>query len=392
MAKTDKKAKKEENSDIFQVAKIVVAVAVVFVAIAVALASRGSSSAATVTTTTKAPTPSPPKKAPVTSTSNEEIGPDAMANQGPLLNKLVELLKQVDDLPEDGEERKKASAYVSAQLDEIEKEVDTSTAAGKQHMGFITLARSALKADLDGVNASGEEWNEETLFKEHGVITYASKKYWDEAYAGGKYGAAYDWYGGWEELDQDKNSLSEVVRPLLAKQKEKKEDPQILTLGAGISNMSTYIYEDGYHSILNTDISEPAMKAMTERWGHLKGMTWRTMDASEMDLKNESFDIVVEKGLFDALFAGTGSRANVVLEEVLRVLRPGGLIVSISFGHDRFERLFTPSDIPEGENPLKCQIAKELRFKPRKKWKEDGSGEEVKERSKTFVYACEKMF
>ena len=48
------------------------------------------------------------------------------------------------------------------------------------------------------------------------------------------------------------------------------------------------------------------------------------MDASALALDDAGFDAVIEKGLFDALFAGTGALTEKVLAEAQRVLRHRG--------------------------------------------------------------------
>ena len=45
---------------------------------------------------------------------------------------------------------------------------------------------------------------------------------------------------------------------------------------------------------------------MKKSYGHIDGLSWHAMDASAMSLADGSFDAIIEKGLFDALFAGTG--------------------------------------------------------------------------------------
>merc|ERR1712176_1588699 len=121
----------------------------------------------------------------------------------------------------------------------------------KQSAALISVVRSALNADADGWK--DEEWNDETLAKQHGFVTYASQAYWDEAYADNKYGDSFDWYGAWSEKGVDGNSIGDVVRSLLVK------DSKILMLGCGNSNMSVIMHEEGFRDITNVDISEPVI-------------------------------------------------------------------------------------------------------------------------------------
>merc|ERR1712039_579215 len=82
----------------------------------------------------------------------------------------------------------------------------------------------------------------------------------------------------------------------------------------------------------------------------------------------------IEKGLFDALYAGTGARVQAVRSEAMRVLKkPSGRFLSVSFAADRIQRLFAPSEAVREEQqaqerssealPLSCRIAGELQYK-----------------------------
>merc|ERR1719414_2730223 len=91
-------------------------------------------------------------------------------------------------------------------------------------------------------------------------------------------------------------------------------------------------------------------------------MTWLKMDAGALEFPDGKFDAVLEKGLFDALFAGTGRQAQGVLAEVERVLRPGGRFLSVSFAADRMQRLFRREeqgerapDAPSGEEGAEAE-------------------------------------
>mmetsp|Transcript_87985 Transcript_87985/g.247237 ORF Transcript_87985/g.247237 Transcript_87985/m.247237 type:complete len:381 (-) Transcript_87985:7-1149(-) len=309
------------------------------------------------------------------------IGPNVMAGQSALIERLTELLLEVEAVrgEEHRKERLAASTRVEAELARIEASVDPSTAAGKQHLGLIALCRSALESDRGGGGVSEEAWNDEELRRTHGVVTYASQAYWEEAYSSRQYGESYDWYGSWERDDLNGRSLGELLRPVLA------TDSQILVLGCGNSNMSASMYREGYRHITNVDVSEAVVEQMRERYGRMEGMTWQTMDASALEFPDASFDAVIEKGLFDALYAGTGTLVQSVLDQAKRVLRPGGLLLSVSFDHDRVERLFAPRSSPEAlpeapaPAPLECRVVGSLSY-------DRGGGDGSS--TTTHVYAC----
>lgn len=334
--------------------------------------------------------------------ASDGLGPNVMTGQADLLKRLMTLLLEVDRLKgeEYRAERLEVSQRVEAELSNIEVEIalDTKTAAGKQQAGLIGLVRAALQSDRD--NSSFDDWSEEGLLKAHGLATYASQSYWDEAYGERRYGESFDWYGTWEEPDLEGRTLGDLVRPLLSK------ESRILMMGCGNSNLSVLMYEEGFRRIVNVDISEPVIEQMRQKYEHLEGMTWRAMDASALDFDNGTFDVAMEKGLFDALYAGTGERVQAVLTETRRVLAPHGKIVSISFSADRIERLFAPDPETERvvpadaaqsteqmerqmppvttqEAPLSCRIAGKLRYRK-------ATGADQKTGSPAFhVYSCD---
>merc|ERR1712224_711219 len=97
--------------------------------------------------------------------------------------------------------------------------------------------------------------------------------------------------------------------------------------------------DDGYQQINNIDISETVINNMRDRYSSYKGMTWQSMDASNLKFPEGSFDAVIEKGLLDALFAGTGQAVPSILSEVRRVMRPGGKFIMLSFSAARLTPL-----------------------------------------------------
>lgn len=256
-----------------------------------------------------------------------------MTAQIPLLERLMALLEEVQSLDTSSqhESRMAATRRVEAELDRIEAtEVDASTAAGQEQAGLIAVVRSALRSERG--EESVAEWTDESLSREHGYVTYASKQYWDNAYTGGKYGESFDWFGAWGVRAADGGpGLAEAVRPLV------QPGDRILMLGCGNSNMSALMYREGYENIVNLDISEPVIDQMRRRYSHMNRMTWVAMDASAMTMDDRFFDVVIDKGMFDALFSGTGTKVKPVFAEVRRVLRPGGRLISMSFKGGRIE-------------------------------------------------------
>ena len=64
------------------------------------------------------------------------------------------------------------------------------------------------------------------------------------------------------------------------------------------------MYDDGYKSIVNTDISAVVVDQMADRNRDRKSMTWMVDDALEMQFDDESFDAVIDKSTLDAILCG----------------------------------------------------------------------------------------
>lgn len=105
---------------------------------------------------------------------------------------------------------------------------------------------------------------------------------------------------------------------------------------------------DGFEDIFNVDYSEKVIEVMRERTKDtFASLQWATMDFRSMpELKDSTFDVVLDKGSLDALWSDGGSQwdpsesvladINASLNEILRILKPKGKFVSITFGQPHF--------------------------------------------------------
>eukprot|EP00971_Amphidinium_carterae_P180305 3576393-Amphidinium_carterae.1 len=108
--------------------------------------------------------------------------------QPQLLQRLIEILQRVQAVQQEHTSETDLQAVMKEaelELVQIEQQLDTSSASGKQGMAILGLVHAALKSEQDGGNGSFSAWTEEALFKEHGLVTYESQSYWDEAYGAG---------------------------------------------------------------------------------------------------------------------------------------------------------------------------------------------------------------
>ena len=76
----------------------------------------------------------------------------------------------------------------------------------------------------------------------------------------------------------------------------------MLNVGAGNSRLSEEMYEEGYNTITNIDISNVCVKAMKEKYKE-KGENFKflLMDVKAMDFPEASFDAVVDKATLDSV-------------------------------------------------------------------------------------------
>ncbi|OQV24271.1 putative Endothelin-converting enzyme 2 [Hypsibius exemplaris] len=135
-------------------------------------------------------------------------------------------------------------------------------------------------------------------------------------------------------------NVSDMLTPRLEK------GFRILVLGCGNSAFSADLYAMGYHNITNIDYSSTVIENMANKYSELSGMSWQTMDMFDLGFPEHSFDCVLEKCTFEVLFVKekdpwntseeTVTRMNAVMQQISKVLRPGGELLSISFTQPHF--------------------------------------------------------
>ncbi len=159
---------------------------------------------------------------------------------------------------------------------------------------------------------------------------YGDPEYWDERYK--KTPEPYDWL-------QDFDSLRQILETLIDRKNK------ILHIGCGNSLLSEEMYDNGFKHIENIDISQVCIDQMTERNQERPEMTWKTMDVKQLQYQDETFDVVLDKskvgyksGTMDALLCGDDATLNVaiMMKEVQRVLKTGGIYLMISYGNPEF--------------------------------------------------------
>ncbi|KAK9933113.1 hypothetical protein M0R45_020321 [Rubus argutus] len=149
---------------------------------------------------------------------------------------------------------------------------------------------------------------------------FTSKENWDKFFTIRGTEDAFEWYAEWSELRD----------PLLSHLPPK---PQILVPGCGSSRLSDHLYDAGFKSITNIDFSKVVISDCLRRNVRQRpDMRWRVMDMTAMQLEDEAFDVVVDKGGLDALMEPElGPKlGNLYLSEVRRVLKSGGKFICLT--------------------------------------------------------------
>lgn len=111
-------------------------------------------------------------------------------------------------------------------------------------------------------------------------------------------------------------------------------------VGCGNSRMSEEMaQDDGYQNIVNMDISNLVLEKMKlhtdkEKFSKCHNFSHVAMDATGMDFRDKVFDIVVDKGTYDALACDESNKTMIcnLTKEMMRVTRKGGAVVIITNG------------------------------------------------------------
>lgn len=163
-------------------------------------------------------------------------------------------------------------------------------------------------------------------------VRYKEKNYWDSRYTDEE---CYEWF-------KDYTSFRDLIRKYV------KPRDKILMLGCGNSSLSADMYNDGFQNIINVDYSEVCIHNMQEKHKNLSGMLWKIMDIRDLKFNGHEFDIILEKGTLDALLVDEHDRwqlsANayqcmeMILRQCSRLLKNGGLFLSITFEQPMFRK------------------------------------------------------
>ncbi|XP_048610636.1 eEF1A lysine and N-terminal methyltransferase [Brassica napus] len=157
---------------------------------------------------------------------------------------------------------------------------------------------------------------------------FTSKENWDKFFTLRGSDDSFEWYAEWPQL---RDSLLPLLRD--SSPSSSSGSLQILVPGCGNSRLSEHLYDAGLRDVTNVDFSKVVISDMLRRNIRSRPeMRWRVMDITKMQLGDECFDTVLDKGALDALMepeVGT-KLGSQYLSEAKRVLKPGGKFICLT--------------------------------------------------------------
>ena len=160
------------------------------------------------------------------------------------------------------------------------------------------------------------------------MANYGKVEYWEDRYQKDK--EQFDW------LQRYFPPLGNtIMRDVIAQYTQ--STSQVLIVGCGNSRLPEEMYEDGYQHITSVDLSYSAIKIQQEEYkDKYANLTFKQMDVRNLQFKDGTFDVVIDKALLDAMVCGDGAKGNTesMLKEIHRVLSPTGVYICISHGKE----------------------------------------------------------
>ena len=174
-----------------------------------------------------------------------------------------------------------------------------------------------------------------------GSAAYTQKSYWDYRFATEP---SYEWLSSYA-------AFAPVVRRLVA------TDARVLLVGCGNSELTTDLAADGYTQLTSSDYSAAVIERMRAKSaGAHPAIRWVVADMTDLSAVFDagSFDAIIDKAAMDALLADGGDVweapapllrvAASVMDSFAHVLRPGGVLLQVSFAQPHFRRQYLAHD------------------------------------------------
>jgi EEF1A lysine methyltransferase 4 len=175
--------------------------------------------------------------------------------------------------------------------------------------------------------------------------------YWDNHYSAESKdpqsgsNESYDWYRTFEHLRPFLERHLPSPTPTTTSSSSS-ASPRILHLGCGTSALTTSLLSLGYRNQCSVDFSPVVIQTMRTRYAGLEAegegegsLEWRVVDVRHMSFPPQCFDVAIDKGTLDAMIYGEATdleeeakaNAKAYVDEVVRVLKPGGKWLCVTF-------------------------------------------------------------
>ncbi|AGA33408.1 Methyltransferase type 12 [Thioalkalivibrio nitratireducens DSM 14787] len=110
-------------------------------------------------------------------------------------------------------------------------------------------------------------------------------------------------------------------------------DAAIIDVGAGASHFVDDCLREGYRDLTVLDVSKAALAAARARLGkRASDVHWLEANVLDADLPAHAYDVWHDRAVFHFLTDSSGRQAYV--RQVLRAVKPGGLVIVATFAKD----------------------------------------------------------
>ncbi|KAJ9455349.1 Methyltransferase-like protein 13 [Diplonema papillatum] len=166
---------------------------------------------------------------------------------------------------------------------------------------------------------------------------YSNKDYWEARYEANP--KPYEWYVGYA-------ALCTVLKKWM------RQGSRVMVAGCGNSTLCEDLYDNaGFTNVVGVDFSTTVVQAMRDRVGRREGVSYIAEDLRSLPFPPGTFDCIIDKATLDSCLCGTDSSAaqrsgGRVIAEVVRMLKPGGVFLSLSHSARQERQLYTAPHLP----------------------------------------------
>lgn len=144
-----------------------------------------------------------------------------------------------------------------------------------------------------------------------------------------------DWYQAQDNPVALLRAESRVRNPWVLKQVRQHRPEgalELLDVGCGGGFLSNYMAKNGF-KVTGVDMSEPSLE-VARRYDESRSVTYRHADAHHLPFEDGSFDVVCAMDFLEHV-----DKPALVVREVSRILRPGGMFFFYTFNRNWISRL-----------------------------------------------------